>query len=508
MLQDGLVALSLANLCLMGAWFPMLYDADLSYFNKVPVLRPALLALATNILGFALLAWLIMRALRRFESRALHLACHLIFLCMLLVPLDFCRRTVFHITDYQLLSFLNQPLVILGAVVVLASAGWKHRQVARLAAVATGILSPLALFTLARIALLCLGAQHLAQDTREPVLPPLDPVRESQPRVVWIIFDETDQRLAFEQRPAGHQLPEFDRLRGEALCATNAYPPGDSTLLSMPALISGRPVSAVSIKNASDLNLAQADGGDTALWSQLPSVFSSARQLRVNTALVGWAHPYARVLGRALNYCAWYPIPGFEPGRASTFGASLKRELGCLAGTIHLRQLYADVCRASLTESLALVTNSMYGLILLHLPPPHRPGIYRPEKDQYTIYGMPKVTGYFNNLMLADHFLGKLRQAMEKSGQWDKTWVIMSADHSWRESRLYDGRRDLRVPFLVKAPGQSKAITLSSQMNTLLTHDLILAILRGEIIDQQNAAVWLDTHLSAQPTVPDTKRLD
>jgi hypothetical protein len=164
------------------------------------------------------------------------------------------------------------------------------------------------------------------------------------------------------------------------------------------------------------------------------------------------------------------------------------------------------VCRASLNESLALVTNSMYGLMLLHLPPPHSPGIYRPEKDQYTIYGMPKVTGYFNNLMLADHFLGKLREAMEKSGQWDKTWLILSADHSWRDSRLYDGQRDLRVPFLLKAPGQSKSIKLSSQMNTVLTQDLILAILRGEIIDQQNAAAWLDTHPSAQPTVTDTKR--
>jgi hypothetical protein len=114
--------------------------------------------------------------------------------------------------------------------------------------------------------------------------------------VVWIIFDETDQRLAFEQRPAGLDLPEFDRLRHESLCATNAYAPGDSTAYSMPALTIGQRVSAVSVKRASDLALTLEDSGKVVLWSKAPSVFSAARELSVNTGLVGWYHPYNRVL--------------------------------------------------------------------------------------------------------------------------------------------------------------------------------------------------------------------
>ena len=35
----------------------------------------------------------------------------------------------------------------------------------------------------------------------------------SQPRVVWLIFDELDERVAFAARPANLSLPEFDRLR-------------------------------------------------------------------------------------------------------------------------------------------------------------------------------------------------------------------------------------------------------------------------------------------------------
>ena len=49
---------------------------------------------------------------------------------------------------------------------------------------------------------------------------------------------------------------------------------------------------------------------------------------------------------------------------------------------------------------------------------------------------------YFDNLALADHELGELlRKRSEASGQRDNTWIILSADHSWRRSKSYDGRR-------------------------------------------------------------------
>ncbi len=501
MIKDGLVALSLANLCFISAWYPLLERADFGYAHKWSATRLTFLALLANVSGLALLVWLIMRALRRFERRWLRLICDLCFLALLLLPLEFCRVAIFDIADSRALTVLGHPAVVLGVLALLAGVAWKHRFMARAAGVALGLLSPLALFTLARTLLLLLGLAHAAQPAGEPVRPPTRAVAVGQPRVLWIIFDETDQRLVFDQRPPGLRLPEFDRLRRESLYASNAYAPGDSTILSMPALISGQRIAAASIRNASDLTVTLADSGDVRAWSQLPSVFSSAHDLGVNTALVGWAHPYGRVLGAGLNYCAWHPIPMFEPAQGSTLAATLLGQLGGLAGTLHLRQVYVDICRTTFAESLSVVTNATYGLVLLHLPPPHKPGIYRPDKDQFTIYGMPKAEGYFNNLALADRFLGKLRRALERAGLWDKTWLLLSADHSWRESRLYDGRRDLRVPFVLRAPGQAKSMVYSPQINTLLTHDLILAILRGEVTGPENAPAWLEAHPSAQPTV-------
>jgi hypothetical protein len=367
--------------------------------------------------------------------------------------------------------------------------------------IGVGIFFPLMLFALARMAFV---AVHLAEAPPAPnpggtaaLLPP----RENQPRVLWVIFDETDQRLAFEERPVGVDLPQFDRLRSESLYATNAVPPGPSTFFSMPSLIAGRRFSDVEVESRSELKVTDAETGVSKEWSELPNLFSSARELGFNGAVVGWYHPYDRLLGRNLAFCRWFASPT-ERKRSQHVDALMERQLlRCCAEMFYGRKLFAELCQESLHESLSVVTNAKYGVTLLHLPPPHRPGVYEPKTGAFTIWGMPKKNAYFNNLALADQYLGELRAAMERANLWVKSWVIMSADHSWRESGLYDGRRDLRVPFLVKAAGKSEHMTCAQRLNTVLTHDLILAILSGKVTSQQEAVSWLAEHGSAEPPV-------
>jgi hypothetical protein len=496
--RDGIVALSLANVCLVSAWFPLLYDQDKGYFNKAVITRAELLALGTNVFGFALLAWLIMRLMSHISSRIPRTVSDLLLVALLILPIDFCRRMIFHVPEYRIVALVMRPIVWPAIASFLALLVWQHRIFRRLAAVLLLIVSPLALMVMARIALLCLGIERLRQHTTEPILQPLIAVQTNQPRVVWAIFDETDERLAFDRRPPRVSLPEFDALRAVALCATNAFPPAGSTLLSIPALTLGRQVSDVVVKDASDVSMKFVDTGQNTSWRQEPSVFSSARQLGFNCAIVGWFHPYGRIFGRDVSYANWHPMQSFEPAPAQRFSSALVEQLSCLGGPFYARQLFADLCRASSDEAISVVTNSNYALVFLHLPPPHRPGVYLPDKDAFTCRGMDKVTGYFNNLALADRILGKMRKAMIETGQWDKTWFILSADHSWRQSTLYDNQRDLRVPFLVKAPAQNSTLTYSGQINTVLTRNLIMAILKGELHNEHDAVRWIDEHHSSE----------
>ena len=493
-IEDGAMALSLSNLLFVGAWYiPVMFASEFIYFKKVPLTRTKVLALAVVMLSFAGMVWTLTQAMRRSRKRWFRPLCEWLFLLVSLLALDSCRQVVFSTPIAQIVSFFKQPLGFLLLMMMLTGVLWKRRWVVQAAAVVVGILSPLAVLTLARIAVAILHPQQVS----EAVPPPMGPMREGQPRVVWMIFDETDQRLAFEQRPRGVQMPEFDRFRCECLSATNAYPPGNNTKESMPGLITGLRISKADPKNASELELTLADSGKVVGWTELPSVFDGARELGVNTALVGWFHPYSRILGRSLNYCAWYPYMLYQPVSAQTFGEALRNELECAAWNLHLRHTYVNTCRATLANSLAVATNANYGFMLLHLPPPHLPGVFDPATGGYTVLDMQKVRGYFRNLALADLFLGTLRRGMETSGLWDKECVIISADHSWRASATYDRRRDSRIPFLVKAPGMNRPIVYSPEMNTLVTHDLVLAILREELASQQQLVPWLD----AQPAV-------
>ena len=502
-IKDSLVALSLANLCFIKVGFDLLSERD-RYYNKLPVTTSMLLALVVNLFGFAALVWLVMQILRRCSNRWLHLTAHLLFLILLLLPLDFIRLKFFNATDYEVFQFLKQPSMVFCEVVLLAFIFWQHRFAAKIAAGVIAILSPLAIFMMVKIALVCLGLSPLKKCLDAPSPPPMLAVHSAQPRVVWIIFDEMDYRVTFEKPAAGFQFPEFDRLRQESVSATRANAPADLTIMSMPALILGRPIAAFPADNACDMTITFADTGGTSAWFGHPSVFSEARKLGFNTALVGWFIPYDRELGDVLNFCAWYPYPPYEPARAETFSGELWQQIDSLTETVHLRRLFLKMHVESLQASLPLVTNSAYGLTLLHLPAPHKPGIYLPDQDKFSAMAMShmsKATAYFDNLVLADRELGKLRRAMESSGQWDTTWVILSADHSWRESKLYDGLRDYRVPFLVKPPGSAASGDYTRPFNTILTRDLILAILRGELTNAQDLAPWLDAHGEQTPPI-------
>jgi hypothetical protein len=496
--KDGLVAVAVANAVFLRAIAHNIYQAR-RYFDNFPLTSARLLALGTNILLLSLVIWAGIGLWRRSRAKALSFALEMLFLLLFLIPADYFRAEVLGYADSQFVAFLHHPAVLLVLFVLTALVLWRHRLVARTAAMAMVVTFPFALFTLARIGLMSAGLveSHACPAFVPP--PPILPAQPNRPRVVWIIFDETDYRLAFANRPATVKLPEFDRLRQQSLSADQAFAPGDMTIISMPALITGRRVSAAA-HDGCDLALTLDGTQTTNDFSRMPTVFSRARDLGFNTALVGWFIPYGRLVGASLNYCAWYGMKVLQDPDTVNFGGAMREQLNSVIGPLYNRQVYVSICQRSLRDALPVVSDPKFGLTLLHLPPPHFPGVWLPDKKEFTCLGIRRPNSYLNNLALADFDLGALRAAMEAAGQWDKTWVIVSADHSWRASKAYDGKRDFRIPYLVKPPGAGQPLTLSKPFNTLLTHDFILAILAGQVADETGAAEWINTH--GRPDAP------
>lgn len=160
--------------------------------------------------------------------------------------------------------------------------------------------------------------------------------------------------------------------------------------------------------------------------------------------------------------------------------------------------MYARVSAAAANAA----ANRRLSLTLLHFPVPHNPPIYDRRTRGFT-YAAP--TNYFDNLALADSTLGELRRLMERAGLWDETVVLVSSDHWWRvgmwrgerfwtgeEQALTAGHTDQRVPFILKLGGRNAHLRYEPAFNTVLSQDLLLALLRGEMSTAPEVAAWID----------------
>jgi arylsulfatase A-like enzyme len=157
------------------------------------------------------------------------------------------------------------------------------------------------------------------------------------------------------------------------------------------------------------------------------------------------------------------------------------------------------------TEQAA--TDPTVDVILAHWTIPHPPNVYDRAKDEVSV---AKDHSYLDNLKLVDRTLGDLRAAMERKGVWDNTVVLVTSDHWWREvwrehktwtpedEAVYGDSSDRRIPFILKMPGSASTqrVAFDAPFNTVLTQDLLLAILRGEVSDANAAAAWLEKNRS------------
>jgi hypothetical protein len=519
-LKDLLIALSLANLCFVRVWHDLLDRPSTSSLNDYFIksassLHVQLAATMIAVLALAALLWTAITVARRstqiFVKRLARLAFMLLLFyaingVLLLCGLHFFQPVV--LVDMAALAITTN---LTAALFLYALWRWQPRG-PRVMVTLVLVVTPFVLATFSQ-AVWSLTKQF----ADKPTAPFLQGRTASGARVLWLVFDELDRSETFVKRPADLKLPEIDRLRGQSVWASNAYAPASWTVRALPALITGRLVVKAQASRPDELMITFCGATEPVGWSDQPSVFSQARQLGFNTALVGNYHPYCRLLSGSLSRCSWEPrdpprvlsgglvstmlkhilsilsmSDSYQPIMEITEAEYLKSRIQrhALSEFRHAVVIYST----TLAEACRVAVDPAFGLILVHWPVPHPPPIY----DRFTgTFRLPGSSGpestYLDNLALVDRTLGTLRRDMEAAGAWEKTTVIVSSDH-WLRRRFwgYEGVEDHRIPFLVKAAGQSKAIVYDRPFNTVLTHDLILAILAGRVASSDDIVAWLD----------------
>jgi hypothetical protein len=271
--------------------------------------------------------------------------------------------------------------------------------------------------------------------------------------------------------------------------------------VSLPTLITGTAITKVRRTAANELALRFSDGGTERPWSGEPNLFSRARSLGLDAALIGWYHPYCRVIGRDVTRCRWYP---YVPNPAETLRDGLLMQAVLLLDTVPgvfrfgvlerlgggwMRgsedpQWHATQYRRIHQDTVEAAADAGLELVFAHYPIPHLPFIFDRDTGSMRFDGQ---STYADNLALTDRTLAELRLALERAGLWDRTALIVTSDHWHRragEARgimPVVGRPEYRVPLVVRLHSQRQPVARSERLHTAAAHDLALAILSGKL---------------------------
>ncbi len=499
--SDFAVAISLAHLCLIRVWLELLaVSGPNAYYLDVSNLD--YLAAATNtalLTGLFLLATYVARG-RGIAGRA---ALAWGFLALLFAQVSGVGPSlspgVFAVIDrWREAKYIEAllPLVLLGG---LGLACWRWTvPTARIARRVVFIAFPFALINLARagwIVATLNPSEALAAES-----PPIGAAlpESDGPRVVVILMDALSRRHAIDARPADLALPNLDRLRSEAIDATQVTQFANKTIIAVPAMLSGLPVERSEPEDGDEL-LISVDGRELP-WSEQPNVLKDAQDLGGVAVVAGWYHPYCRMFA-ALDACSTFPTRtvGSRARHTGFWRALFDQQLAMLP-YVNLRIRQIDLVEDQLVDAQRAVTLGDRGLVFLHLMIPHTPWIWDDEDDEFTLTRF-NHDGYYGNIALMDAVLGDLRQRMEAAGKWDRSAVLFLSDHIMRyRPRYLEEPADPRVPYILKLPGQQGGVTFHRPLSAMITHDLLEALLRGELQDNDAATAWLSAR--AAPSDP------
>ena len=497
----------------------------MDYYRTAPSNPSLLIATLLGALVLSLLFWLAWLWVEWRPSPAKLKLAYCGFLLVLIYPMESVRE-YWNTENYDLATNLVLVSIeaLLGVGVVLVFAGNTRivRAARRITLMLTLLIPSLVIdFTWSR-----LNAEPEAAYLPKTPQPAL--ALHGARRVVWVLFDEFDERLAFDLRQPKVDLPELNRLRSESFVATQAAQTAGWTMLAVPSLLSGRIYTRAELVDAATLEVYPEGSTIGSSWGSEPNIFRRARDAGFNSALIGWHHPYCRVLGDSLVQCvdvpSGTPTPALlretsaaKEGALRSVGSLLRLQVSNLTDMFRPGESTWETAADKYVQKLqqgqyfqirdltyGAATDPKINLLFAHFPIPHPFGIYDSRRHDYTL---SDSLSYADNLALVDRTVGELRRTLEKAGMWDSTTVVITSDHGlrpdlwrgrsgWNEEleRLTGGKQSPLVPFIVKLAEDPRGVVYDQPFSSVIEGDLILAVLQGQVTTTAGIAAWLDQH--------------
>ena len=532
-LKDFALALSLANLCMVDPWTRVLgLSLDDGFFRQAPPTRMDIVGVVIAVLFLTATFWSVTTLVRETRFTVLKTTVRTLFLLFALIPLHtlLVRTPRFWWLETRLCLWFGELsaaapgtahfATALAAIVVVAATVRWGRQLEKVIIPIVMMEVPFVLITFFQAGNFFNNYSRFAPQYEDQASVSMNHIVKARihSRVVWLLFDELDRGVIDGSDRFGASYPEIARLQRESVVATNAVSPTSCTRLSLPTYLSGREISALDPQSPSRANITLASTGETIPWDPQDNLFAQAMSEGFTTGIVGWYIPYCKILKNSFNYCWWAPAYSNSIRTGATIPDDILTQLWNAAdatpvGAIALKKIDHDalcahrihVYEESLVQAEQLATNPQFDLVFVHFSIPHPPGFFRSDTHQFDCSG-----DYVDNVSLVDQTIGEMRSRMESAHTWNTSTVIISSDHPYRTwlwgkvsqrdrgaNTANDAGLFAKVPLLVKLPEQHRELRYVQQFNTVVLHDLILALLRGDLPEPIELVNWLKENTSA-----------
>lgn len=518
---EAIVALGISSSYLLFLAAPLVNPAHTAIYHWSGPASHLFAPVALDLLGMALILLVLLRS----AAKESHWRSILWGAIILFTPSIELKNLAYieDVVPWHWLSVALGVLAVVGWLVLIFS--WRTRLRWRLEPVIDAVQTLFFFIGLGGILLLCeIGwfSWQARPINQPPVLAQAlasSTLQAKRPRVIWIVFDELSFQQVYGDRVADLRLPAFDALAAESTVFTNAIPAGDHTEYVMPALLSGKPFTAVTSTSRGDLLVKSQDQAHFTRFDPNDTVFADARNNGYQSAVIGWYIPYCRMLPSLLTSCFWNDNERIQTGMypdASILSNTLQpliynagigmpqrllsrlfpvSTINALDARQHIQD-YQEIDRAAATA----LEDPSSNFVLVHLPVPHPGSIF--GRDAGKVSDGPHT--YIDNLALTDQCLASMRRLLERSGQWDDSTIVIMGDHSWRtwiwrglsgwtteeERASHGGRFEPRPLYVVKLAGQRSGISVDTPYHALNTRFMIDQIFSHQIQTPQELAAW------------------
>jgi hypothetical protein len=489
-----LVSLSLANLLAIQVWLVLLRPGQESLVAR------DFIAASFAVLLLGALLWLLAECGRRVvPAWARSVALGGLWLLILWAAL---KPALQQSLTYALgvNAALTYGAALLTPLIVLACVARWPVAALRLLKRAALVMAPFVLVTFAQ------SGWHATHTAPPPAVlttsdVPLLPSDAARRRTVVLLFDEFDYELAFAPGVRRDALPTLDRLRHESLFGTHAYPPMHSTIMALPAMLTGRLVAEGQPGPESGDFLVRFDQTTKfERFSAQTTVFSRLRQaglssLRLSDALLPQARmegpadadwvvapfrtdrsTWQRVAGHLVTICASLPM---AKGRG--WDAVLSNALGVPSPSLDIEGVAGQI--------VDLAGNADVDVVFAHLLLPHLPVVYDTSKRAF---GTVVSTDYRDNLPAVDLVVAKVVERLKEQGRLEYTQLLLVSDHFFRFKRAAFGYGDHRVPFLLRFGNDARPVgDMDHPFNTILLAEMLLDVAQARINNSAELESWI-----------------